>query len=726
MKRIGGYRGRVAQGALVSTLDHSGVNPSAMHVAAELATFAGSVERKRLQDKLLDTENDVLVAKQHVADSQKESSAIRAQMMEAKKQLLEKEKEVSKRIMQVRVLQEELSMAQLATKSAQDECEVKTSSMAAELEACRKMISSQEQLLGDSAPLAARETARANSEAHRANALQSQLRQVTEQHAHERTLASGLQDKVNAIEAQLRDTLASHEQELMTLGDKHATSEKQLRSRLATALGSHSYMEKALERARVQADTALDTFEKRLEEERTKFKAQLSAAQLARAEAEARMKEATRESGSIKLTLTSQEALQTTARNAALDAERAEERMREMHEKMLEAEKLAKNAQEEAAAKIAAIRAGSASEGHAMTQQVAERERQVREEREKRRIVEDELSALRNQMRYVEKADAERALRLQAKLENAEHEAEVKSQYKGKFDDLQQRYRRLEDDLAATKADLSDVKASKARLEAGWSPEELPGQCRAAVPYQAGLEAGVTTQMSPETRQARAELTRIDGERRRLEHANMELERRVAGLQQSCIELQEGKTRVEMDHKRLQREKEDGVARAYASVDDMRREMETKLRDSELAAIAQGNTLKLETSEAAEASEEHCRQLEGSLAAAKQQLDSARAQNKQCAAHEVIRVISELGELRCPICTEFYADPHSLQTCFHTFCKACVVPALIEYDSPKCPLCQMTARRTDLVANAAMKAVVTRAASISQSYSSQTESTIFA
>ncbi|KAK3239322.1 hypothetical protein CYMTET_50745 [Cymbomonas tetramitiformis] len=589
--------------------------------------------------------------------------------------------------------------------------------MAAELEACRKMINSQEQLLGDSAPLAARETARATAEAHRANALQSQLRQVTEQHAHERTLASGLQDKVTAIEAQLRETLASHEQELMTLGDKHATSEKQLRSRLATALGGHSYMEKALERARVQADTALDTFEKRLDEERTKFKSQLSAAQLARAEAEARMKEATRESGSIKLTLTSQESLQTTARNAILDAERADERMREMHEKMLEAEKLAKDTEEVAAAKIAAIRAGSASEGHAMTHQVAERERQVKEEREKRRVVEDELSALRNQMRYVEKADAERTLRLQAKLENAEHEAQAQAHYKGKLDDLQQRYRRLEDDLAATKADLSDVKASKARLEAGWSPEELPGN-RAAIPYQ----AGVTTQMAPETRQARAELTRIDGERRRLEHANMELERRVASLQQSCIELQEGKGRVEMDFKRLQREKEDGVARAYASVDDMRREMEIKVRDSELAAIAKANTVKLESSEATEEGEERCRQLEGSLAAAKQQLDRARAQSEQCAAHEVIKVMNALGELRCPICTKLYADPHSLQTCFHTFCKACVVPALIEYESPKCPLCQMTARRTDLMANAAMKAVVTRAASISQSYSSQTVS----
>ncbi|KAK3257611.1 hypothetical protein CYMTET_33312, partial [Cymbomonas tetramitiformis] len=109
---LGDLRGRVAQGALVSTLDQSGVNPSAMHVASELATLAGSVERKRLQDKLLDTENDVVVAKQHVGDSQKESNAIRAQMMEAKKQLLEKEKEVSKRIMQIRVLQEELSVAQ--------------------------------------------------------------------------------------------------------------------------------------------------------------------------------------------------------------------------------------------------------------------------------------------------------------------------------------------------------------------------------------------------------------------------------------------------------------------------------------------------------------------------------------------------------------------------------------------------------------------------------------
>jgi hypothetical protein len=61
--------------------------------------------------------------------------------------------------------------------------------------------------------------------------------------------------------------------------------------------------------------------------------------------------------------------------------------------------------------------------------------------------------------------------------------------------------------------------------------------------------------------------------------------------------------------------------------------------------------------------------------------------------------------LKCPVCLDLYTDAHLLQTCSHTFCKRCVLPHLLEVPA-RCPLCHISARRADLVANP----VVTQAA----------------
>jgi hypothetical protein len=69
-----------------------------------------------------------------------------------------------------------------------------------------------------------------------------------------------------------------------------------------------------------------------------------------------------------------------------------------------------------------------------------------------------------------------------------------------------------------------------------------------------------------------------------------------------------------------------------------------------------------------------------------------------------VQATLERGGLKCTMCLNFFDDPCTLQTCAHTFCKACIVQPLME-GGAKCPTCQVPARRYDLMPNASLKTV---------------------
>jgi hypothetical protein len=52
---------------------------------------------------------------------------------------------------------------------------------------------------------------------------------------------------------------------------------------------------------------------------------------------------------------------------------------------------------------------------------------------------------------------------------------------------------------------------------------------------------------------------------------------------------------------------------------------------------------------------------------------------------------------RSEMCLGFFDDPCTLQTCSHTFCKACILQPLMA-GGATCPTCHVPARRYDLMA----------------------------
>lgn len=81
--------------------------------------------------------------------------------------------------------------------------------------------------------------------------------------------------------------------------------------------------------------------------------------------------------------------------------------------------------------------------------------------------------------------------------------------------------------------------------------------------------------------------------------------------------------------------------------------------------------------------------------------------------HPLGRKADQLEEdMHCPICTDFYDNPHLLITCGHSFCSICIRKhfdaKLNPTNSGICPACRKKSQSADLVKNVALAAVVDR------------------
>jgi hypothetical protein len=69
-------------------------------------------------------------------------------------------------------------------------------------------------------------------------------------------------------------------------------------------------------------------------------------------------------------------------------------------------------------------------------------------------------------------------------------------------------------------------------------------------------------------------------------------------------------------------------------------------------------------------------------------------------------------DLHCPICTDFFDNPHLLITCGHSFCSLCIRKhfdaKLNTINSGTCPICRKKGQTNDLCKNVALAAVVER------------------
>jgi hypothetical protein len=81
--------------------------------------------------------------------------------------------------------------------------------------------------------------------------------------------------------------------------------------------------------------------------------------------------------------------------------------------------------------------------------------------------------------------------------------------------------------------------------------------------------------------------------------------------------------------------------------------------------------------------------------------------------HPIGRKADQLEEdMHCPICTDFYDNPHLLITCGHSFCSICIRKhfdaKLNPTNSGICPSCRKKGQSADLVKNVALAAVIDR------------------
>ncbi len=81
--------------------------------------------------------------------------------------------------------------------------------------------------------------------------------------------------------------------------------------------------------------------------------------------------------------------------------------------------------------------------------------------------------------------------------------------------------------------------------------------------------------------------------------------------------------------------------------------------------------------------------------------------------HKLGRKADQLEEdMHCPICTDFYDNPHLLLTCGHSFCSICIRKhfdaKLNPTNSGICPTCRKKGQSADLIKNVSLAAVVDR------------------